>query len=547
MKCPEVCGSWVVLCAGMLLALAPSAHADTWTRAETRHFVVFSNIEQSETRHYLEQLEAFKHLAELILGTDPKDAAAGAKFTIYLLGQPELLKKVRPETSRSIGGYYMHCVEKAQAFVFAPQWFGAELDIGLQILMHEYAHHLMFSRMRRFYPGWYVEGFAEYLGATKLRDGNFQIGVRQEGRLASLQSTDQWLDFEIMLDPKRFSEAVKARRVNAFKYYAQSWLLAHYMLSDSARIKAFNAYFENIGRGKDGVESFEAATGMKVANLRKELGTYRREFQALRVKVPDLPDTDASFTRLPKEQGDYLLEAAALQTCPNDKYGRKLAEQFRAMRAKRPNDVRLRVELSRAELMYGDPKAARAELESLAASEASSFDVAYLLGRSYFDETKLETEEQVILRNKASEQFLKAYALNKTDAANLYFLSRSLDTETAPSKSVVNAGTAAAVLAPSVADYAMHAALVNLRGGDRATAMRVLQPFANHPHKLEYAAKVSALIDSIRENEEAAAVIAKLQAIGLPEKEGEDEDGDDKGKGKDKDKEKEEEEKKKDD
>jgi hypothetical protein len=418
------------------------------------------------------------------------------------------------------------------------------MDVGLQILLHEYAHHLMFSRMRRFYPAWYVEGFAEYLGATKLREGNFQLGVRQEGRLIHLPSSGQWLDFEIMLDPKRFGEAVKARQVNAFKYYAQSWLLAHYMLADSARIRAFNTYFENIGRGKDGIESFESATGMKVAQLRKELGTYRREFQALRVKVPDLPDADVTLTRLPKEQGDYLLEAAALQTCPNDKYGRKLTEQFRAMRAKRPNDVRLRVELSRAELMYGDPKAARTELETLAASEASSFDVAYLLGRSYFDETKLETEEQVMLRNKASEQFLKAYSLNKTDAANLYFLSKSLDTETAPSKSVVNASTAAAVLAPTVADYAVHAALVNLRGGDRATAMRVLQPFANHPHKLEYAAKVSALLDSIRQNEETTAVITKLQEIGLPEKEDEDEGGDDKGKDKDKEKE---EEKKKDD
>ena len=37
----------------MLLALAPSAHADTWTRAETRHFSVYSNIEPAETRRRL--------------------------------------------------------------------------------------------------------------------------------------------------------------------------------------------------------------------------------------------------------------------------------------------------------------------------------------------------------------------------------------------------------------------------------------------------------------------------------------------------------------
>lgn len=47
MKCPKVPGSWIGLCACVLLALGQSARVDTWTRAETRHFVVYSNINYS--------------------------------------------------------------------------------------------------------------------------------------------------------------------------------------------------------------------------------------------------------------------------------------------------------------------------------------------------------------------------------------------------------------------------------------------------------------------------------------------------------------------
>lgn len=519
MKGPRIRVDWAGLCACLLLSLSPAARADNWIRAETRHFVVYSNIEEAETRQHLEQLEAFKYLADLLLGGNAKDTASTARFTIYMFGSSDLLKTIWPDTGRFVAGFYTHCVESAQAFVHAPQWFGAQMDYGLQVLLHEYSHHLMFSRMRRIYPSWYVEGFAEYLGATKLQKGRFQLGVRQDGREAQLQGSTRWIDFEILLDPTRFAAAVKKRQVDVFQFYAQSWLLAHYMLSDSARTQAFNAYFDGIGRGKDGVESFTAATGMTPAQLRTAMNAYRRDYDALLVKVPELPDIRITVTRLPKDQDDYLLEAAALKTCPKEEYGRKLVERFRGMRAKRSGDPKFLVELGRAELLFGDPKAARTELEALVANDATSFDAAYLLGRSYFQGADQHTAEHLALRNKASEQFLKAYALDKTDPANLYFLSKSLDTDEAPSKAVVNAGTAAAVLAPTVAEYAFHAALVNLRAGDRATAIRVLQPMASNPHKLDYAAQISALVDALRGEDETRLLITRLQEIGLPPKE----------------------------
>ena len=512
----------------ILFAIFQSAHADTWHRAESPSFRVYSSIDAAETRAYAEHLEAFKYLADLLLGNNPKDRSSAGKFTIYLVDSRDHFKTVWPATGPYVAGFYRHCVEGSQAFSLAPQWYGAQMDWGLRIVLHEYSHHLMFSRMRRFYPSWYVEGFAEYLAGTRLQYGYYLMGVRHDDRAQTLTDSKKWIDYDVMLDPKRFLAAVKNKKIEVFQYYAQSWMTAHYMLTDSARSKALNDYFDRIARGEDGSEAFKAATEMTATQLRNEINSYRRKYSALQVKVPEIPDAPVTVERLPNERGDYLLEAAALRGCPKKKYGEKLAKDLRALSAKRPGDAGLRLELSRAELLFGDAKAARKELEALVAKDPASFDAHYLLGRSYYQDADGQTAEHIDNRAKASTHFLEAYKLDKGDAPNLYYLSISMDMDPdmnkGPSKSVVNAGTAAATLAPSVPEYALHAALVNLRAGDKNTAIRVLQPFANNPHDLEYAAKVAALINELGKTEDLSEAISKLEQLGLPPKEKEKEE-----------------------
>lgn len=49
----------LLLTLGLAAAAAFPAHAKTWIRAESPHFVIYSDIGESKTRDYLEQLEAF--------------------------------------------------------------------------------------------------------------------------------------------------------------------------------------------------------------------------------------------------------------------------------------------------------------------------------------------------------------------------------------------------------------------------------------------------------------------------------------------------------
>jgi hypothetical protein len=497
---------------------ASAARADSWLRAESSNFLIYSNVEASATRRYLEQLEAFKYLTERMMGADPSSPTASAKFTIYLLESQDDLKIVRPHLSKYAGGFYSYCVEGAQAYVFRPMSYGiGQPDQGITFVLHEYAHHLMFSRMRRFYPSWYVEGFAEYMSTVTLQRGSYIVGAANPLRVPQLTGEHSWLDYKVMLDPALFSEALKQRKVDAFKFYAQAWLLTHYMLSDSGRTQAFNDYFERIGRGEPGLKSFESATGIPPDKLRALQRAHLRKLPALRVTVPDLPETAVTITRMPKEQDDYFLLASALH-CSDKWLGEQITAQLRALRPKFARDTRFRTELARAELLFGDGKAAHKELEALALLGGSEFEINYLLGRSYYDQAAQGGDGASVLQAKSAALLLEAYKLNKRHPPTLYYLAKSLDTDDEPGKATVNAANGAAILGPSIYEYAYQAAALNLRKGDRDFAIRVLQPFASDPHRSINAARVTAIIKALDEGldwREALAAQPRVEEAAL--------------------------------
>lgn len=494
-------------------AMTSSAHAKGWVRAESAHFVIYSELGEAKARTYIEQLEAFKYLAELMLGADPNSGASSSVFTIYLLSDPKTFQLIRPGIDKEFSGFYLNCAEGSVAYASRGiQWDPGAPDNGLVVLLHEYAHHLMFTRMQRFYPRWYVEGFAEYMDATTLDRGQYRVGGATPYRVAHLRNESaRWLDYSVILDPVKLAEADR-RDLASAEFYAQSWLLAHYMLSDTERTRAFNAYFERVGRGENAVESFESEIGIRVNALPKVLRKHLGKLPALRVAVPNLPDTAVKVTQMPSSVDDYLLLAGAMQGCPSEEHGQTLLEELRKVRASHARDTNFRLELARAEFRFGDIDAARTELEALAQTGEANPELLYLLGRIYLNAYKDETDEEqsAMLLDKASTHFIAAYKLRKHHPQTLYFLAQALDDGSKPSKSVVNAANAAAVLAPAVFQYAFYAALINVRAGDRAMAIRVLQPFASNPHDTSNAARVVDMIDAIREDKSVGDIVRAM-------------------------------------
>ena len=485
-----------VLCAALC---GQAAHAADWLRAQSEHFTITTDSSERRAAEYLQELEALHHVVLLIMGVEPAKTQAKPRFELYLLRDPRDLAKVRPHFANGIGGVHMLCSEGSVAYVGLPSWgLGHAEDPGLQILFHEYAHHVMFQYATAFYPAWYVEGFAEFFGKSQISGDKVVLGDTARGNALWLRSRP-WIDFQRVLKPPFKATGDKdADRSDFEAFYNQSWLLVHYMLSDSARTKLFNDYFARLGEGEDPIAAFEPATGIPVAKL---AGALRRHLDNLPVVAVSSGRSDKGAVRveaLPAEVDGYLLDASVLRTCAPKAQGQAILQRLKAQEAKGNAPVELKLARARAEFLFGEPKAALAALQELAAAHETSFDAQHLLGRALAESAdELEGEARTAARAQARAQLFKAYRLQKNDAPNLYQMARVMAVD-GVNANVLNAAQGARALAPGVGTFATFEALVDLDAGERTRALRALAPLASNPHDPAYAARMRAAMQAIR-------------------------------------------------
>ncbi len=477
-----------------------NVRANDWNRVETDHFVITSDVPGSTAESYAQQIEAFRHVALMLLGADASGARAQAKFDIYLLHDREQLLKVRPTFSQWVGGVYFPCDEGSVAYVGMEAHRLADgTDTGLMTLLHEYSHHLMFQARPAYYPTWYVEGFAEYMSTAYIDAGAVSLGSRQPWRMSTL-AKDRWLKFEDVLSARALNNGDKAHDdQDVDNFYAQSWLLTHYMLNDSERTKKFNAYFARVGRGEDPVAAFEPATGIPVGKLERLLKQYMRAMPVITVHSNDIPQVAAKAQALPDGTQDWVLNASLLKTCMDKTQGQGVLAQLRTL-ASAPTGVspELRLARDRAEILFGNVTAASDDLSAHAAGDENSFDAHYLMGRALFLRSRTMTgDARSDMVAQAKDQFIKAYRLRKTDAANLYFLSFTLPGG-ATNVNVMNAARGAHALAPGIGSYAMHEALLDLDANQADLAIQALTPLASNADNRKFALRIQAAIDAIR-------------------------------------------------
>ena len=503
-------GGIAALMAVGLLA-APHVRADDWLKAETAHFTIYSNASDKTTRTYAKKLEAFRTLTNMLLGAS--DGGAQARFTLYMLSKDDQMLLVRPEFARQVGGVYFNCAEGTQAYAAVQNGRGGDQDWNLVVLFHEYSHYVMFQHARTYYPAWYVEGFAEYLSTADPEKGTITVGEMSQGRSYTL-AEDRWISFNKVLDPDfGFAGDKTNDRWEIESFYAQSWLLTHYMLSDNTRAQALNSYFARLRNGEAPVPAFEAATGIKLTALKSILQRYGEKTFYLKVPVPDYPDDQLAVSHIPVSDADYLLDASLLSTCPGMDQGKAILARLQA-RLTPQASPELRLAVGRGQIMYGDAHAAETDLKALTDSRPDNFDASYLLGRAYLKEAEgASGETSNALTDQARAAFVSAYRLKKLDAPNLFFLARSFSSKPGfPDMNVVNAANGAHVLAPGVLDYAGLAAFADLANDRRDEAVAALEPFVGDPHNRDQAERIKKTIDAIKSGKPTAEVMKLMNS-----------------------------------
>lgn len=471
-----------------VLATARPAWAD-WRRAETPHFMVYSNGSERSLRDYAIRLERFDRLLRTVAGGRPADDGL-RKLPVYLVADGDELRTIQPDLPEGIDGYYRAGPRDIRAILIR----GRDDDL----LLHEYTHHFMSHHSPGSYPGWFREGFAEYFAtATVDSRGKSTFGYPGAGRLRTLNQ-DRWMSLEQLLTTSPMELETEAqRRV----FYAQAWLLTHYFLSDADRYRRLDAYLGALRGGADPVEAFTLHVGVAPDALTRELRTYLQRGLRYAELTVEAVSPEIAVTVLPASADDLLLTGLDLMDGAEEARGAEVLSRVRSASARHSGDPLALTVLARAEIALGDPAAGDAALEQVLAAEPDNVEALLLAADRKVDRAHEASDEAGLIAGYREAQALlgRAFAADPTDyrvLAQLAFIRQTAPDY--PTGNDLETLRLAVEHAPQVLGLRAQAADAMLRAGLDDEAEYYLLPIATDPHAGGFADRARARIEAIR-------------------------------------------------
>jgi hypothetical protein len=461
------------------LLFAPVQALADWRRAESEHFIIYSDRSEASLREYVVMLEDFD---ALLRWRHPSldESVVPPKLEVYLVGNVQQLRRAWPAAPDRVAGFYS--ASYGGIFAVAVRDAGGQLDStsGDDVVLHEYVHHFMHQYHKAAYPAWLVEGYAEYYATADLTPKRIVVGNVNPGRAYALRNP-AWLDMADVLS-KRVGELSTSDKQG---FYAQSWLLTHYIMSDTDRRRKFDLYLREWRANGDSIAAWKKAFGEDPQALRRSLDRYRNKDLMGLVITRDKPSAPPmTITTLSEGANDVLLENIQLQTSVAKARQADLLQRMRSAHARRPNDRFTRLAVARAETKYGDRKAGEAILKTMIADDPNDYEAMLVLAESHL----LEGRANLAARDTefaAARSLLASVMRLRPEEYRLYVITaqtRVLERGT-PSENTLNVLARAVQLAPQVRDLRMMAAVTYMRANaDKDEIRHFLEPLLSDPH-----------------------------------------------------------------
>ncbi len=496
---------------------AMPAAAEPWRMAETEHFRVFGQRSETKLSARAVLLEDFRGL--LLTMTDGSDAAAAApKLDIYLLdtiAQSVPFGKISP----NIAGYYSASAGGIVAFA-------EETVLGEATLLHEYAHHFMLGGSRAAYPAWYVEGFAEYFMTSRFAPAHIDFGDASKNRVEWLVH-GRWHPIDRML-----ARNFRARSSDeTAMFYAQSWLLTHYLYRAPEMKGRLVLYLKAVAAGADPVAAFRqhidpnprGFNGRLRGYLKSTKLTYSRYTRtagaAAAVKMTTLTPAAEQILLLgvmlerglgSRDEDEDEEEAESNASKADTARKARILAAAKAAAGRWPDDPLARRTLILAEMQIGDAAAAQARLDGLLAASPNDSD---LLRWRALLELRGPGSRDAAARTAARRLLARAFTVAPNDWRTLHLYTRIAASAERPDKSAADVALRAWELAPQVNSLIIDTATV-LAASDRLPdAAVVLTRLANSPHRSPIADRAACMADAARAGDKAAL----FAALRLPE------------------------------
>lgn len=506
------------LCAALALLPFSAQADDKWVKAESQHFTVYSNVNAKATDAYVRNLEKYRYIIGAFYGLSGPDTQPEPRMKLFFLKSRSDLKEVWPKVESQVAGFVRICpvgiagfsTYEGDAVASASKVENVAENTSQHIFFHEYAHMFMFQNSQTVYPRWFVEGFAEYYGTTKILDDQAVVGMALSMRIRQLNSTGN-LKYEDIL-----RDAPSTRRQGS-TFYPQSWLLTHWIMSDPARKQAFGRYLEARSGGEDAVKAFEAAFGVPVKSLSSVLWSYMNTLKATVYRFNNMPEPQVSVTPMPASADKLALWDAGSMSCLPQDYRPVLLARIRKEAAEYAGDAYGQGVLMRAEIQLGDEHKALDHYLAYTTANPDDAEGFYRLGQIWYLMSRHKIlapgETYETQMRKAREALSKSYKLDPLNASNLNYLARAgKEGPDYPDDNTINAAYQAHVLAPAVHDYAVFAAMLMIRKDRMAEARAVILPLANNPHGGAATERLVAVIEAIDAGKSKTEVMAVLNA-----------------------------------
>jgi tetratricopeptide (TPR) repeat protein len=507
---------WASVSALTCLITPLTGRAADWVESKSEHFTAYSQMSASVTEAYLRNLEQYRFVLNSFYGS--QDIETLPPLKVYLLNSHSALTTARPDLSAGVAGVFMFDTEGTSAMAIFPDRLVSSGGDALHqpenasqiILFHEYAHDFMYKHDLERYPPWFVEGFAEYYGTARLHDNQVAVGLFWSNRARTLNGVGS-IRYDKLL---RSATAWQGNSPDTEAYYAQSWLLTHWIFAAPERMEKFRAYLKAYRQGDDPVSAFEASFGLSMKKLTIELDDYFRKMPAKVYELKDMPAPVITTTALPASLDKLLLFDAGMRSgLPAEQIPKTLGN-IRREAAKFPNDDAAQLVLARAEVIGGDPSKAIAWLTPYTAAHPADAEAAFRLGEAWYrlgiSDATSETDLPDVLK-KARKALGDAYKGDPLNASALYYLSLAgYDRPDYPDDNALNAAVQAYNLEPAVSAFAFQAVYLLIRKDRVSDASDILQVIAENPHGGEGAKRAALLLKAIKDGVPQADLVKEM-------------------------------------
>jgi tetratricopeptide (TPR) repeat protein len=239
-----------------------------WLEIRSPHFRVVTDAGEkraTEVANYCEQMRAaFSVLMAKATADDP------APLLIFALKNQQEVDDLVQNRGRKLRHAGVFLPSTDQSFIL--------LDVSgdpWRTVFHEYAHELLHANTSAAVQTWFEEGFAEYFSTLDTRSGNTKIGEVPIGELQFLRQNGKLMRLADLVRVDQKSEIYNENGPLQAAFYAQSWLLVHYLF-DRELINRSQSFFSAMGSGIGLDQAVLKAFGMKTEVLEQELLSYAR-------------------------------------------------------------------------------------------------------------------------------------------------------------------------------------------------------------------------------------------------------------------------------